>query len=783
MSEATGAATRQRSAARAVAWRRYLAMVLGAVALGVVAVTAMALIALVPPAWLQVPLSLGVAVAVSAVLVGVRRHRPAAVGPWLLLAAGMVGYAATLCWAPGGRPLAVNGAALPGLALLVVGFATWLRIGPSRNYGESLVEAGLLVCGLGAPTASLVLVPLLHLGAFGLETTGLVLHVVLDLALAAAALRLFFGAPERTVSCTLLAGAGLVLVAGDGTIFWALTTPGPSTGLGVAVMLWTTAGVLLGASALHPSMATSTGRPERTTSVASRARLGLYVALTLLGPAAMLAMLAAEDWRISAEDVALPVTITTVASVLLVVRLGMMARVAHRRALDLVGQAVELGESLQEQEMLREELTYRALHDPLTGLGNRALLEERLASALDDGAGGTTLGLLLLDLDGFKDVNDSFGHPTGDALLVEVAGRLVAVVGAAGTVIRLGGDEFAVLLDSADQAHSVRVAQDVLAVMREPHLIASRELLLSTSIGVLAGPPPESGSDALRRADLALYAAKAAGKNQLAVFTPDLSDAQGLHMRHVTGLRRAIAAGEFSVHYQPIVDLHTGEINAAEALLRWQPADGPSVPPDEFIPVAEQSGLIVEIGEWVLRQACRDAQPWHAAAGLSVTVNVSARQLRDSGFCELVSAALAESGLPASALVLEITETVMVASTPAERYRLRVLLDSLRVRGVRIALDDFGTGYSSLAYLHDLPVDILKIDRIFTSGVDGDRAAFTRAILDLSRSMGIECIAEAVETAEQAEILRELGCRFAQGYHFARPMAAPRFDATFAPVA
>jgi diguanylate cyclase (GGDEF)-like protein len=761
------------SAVRAGAWRWFLA----------VAAAVLAVPAAVPAVPLRVTLSMTAVLAACAVLAGVRRHRPAVVAPWLLLVAGAVGYLATLCWVVDGRQSDVNGPALPALALLVAGSATWLRIGHARNSGESLVEAGLLVCGLGAPTATLVIVPLLDTGVPGTGTPALIAHVVLDLMLAAAALRLIFGAPARTGSCTLLAAAGLSLIVGDGIVFWSMTTAQPLAGHGVPVLFWSLSGMLLGAAALHPSMAASTGSHERTNSVASGSRLGLYVALTLLGPAAMLITLAAEGWRTTARDIAVPVTITTVASVLLVVRLGMMARVAHRRSLDLVGQAVELGESLQEQELLRDELTFRALHDPLTGLGNRALLEERLADALHDRADAAGLGLLLLDLDGFKDVNDSFGHPTGDALLVEVAGRLVGTVGSGGTVIRLGGDEFAVLLDDRDPDASVRVAQDVLTAMREPHVVGGRELLLSTSVGVLAGPPVCEASDALRRADLALYAAKAAGKDQFAVFTPDLSDAQSLHMHHVTGLRRAIAADEFSVHYQPIVDLHTGEVTAAEALLRWQPSDGPSVPPDEFIPVAEQSGLIVEIGAWVLRRACRDAQPWHTSAGVAITVNVSARQLRDAGFATLVREVLDDSGLPASALVLEITETVLVASTPAERHRLQVLLDGLRELGVRIALDDFGTGYSSLAYLHDLPVDILKIDRTFTSGVQGDRVPFTRAIIDLSRSMGIECIAEAVETAEQAEILRRLGCRFAQGYHFARPMAAPRFDASFAPAA
>jgi EAL domain-containing protein (putative c-di-GMP-specific phosphodiesterase class I) len=297
---------------------------------------------------------------------------------------------------------------------------------------------------------------------------------------------------------------------------------------------------------------------------------------------------------------------------------------------------------------------------------------------------------------------------------------------------------------------------------------------VTTSVGTLTVQHPATMSDALRNADLALYAAKNAGKNRVARYESRLSTDVRTHMEMVTDLRRAVVREEFVVHYQPVVDLSNGRVTAVEALLRWV-VEGATIPPDIFIPVAEQAGLIVDIGAWVLRRACHDVLDWHHKYGLSVTVNVSGRQLREPDFPATVIAALAESGLPGEALILEITETVLVATTSVEADGVTALLSALRAEGVRIAVDDFGTGYSSLAYLRHLPVDILKIDRAFTPDV-ADEMAFTRAILELGSSLRLQSIAEAVETPEQAERLRELHCELAQGYHFSRPLPAADLD-------
>jgi diguanylate cyclase (GGDEF)-like protein len=469
----------------------------------------------------------------------------------------------------------------------------------------------------------------------------------------------------------------------------------------------------------------------------------------------------------------------TLAATLLVARLGLNARLAHRRAVDMVAQAVALGEALQEQELLQEELSYRATHDPLTGLANRSLLRDEL-DKIDQPPSGMRHGLLLLDLDGFKDINDTFGHPVGDALLIEVARRIVAVAGQAATVARLGGDEFAILIVAAEATGVTAVAERALALVREPYVIADREICVSTSVGMFLNQTWPAASDALRNADLALYSAKAAGKNRIGTYTPDLSETQDRQTRLATGLRHAISRDELAVHYQPVVDLQTGEVVALEALLRWQPVDGPAVPPSEFVPIAEQSGLIVEIGTWVLRQAAREARRWYDRYGTSVTVNVSARQLRDLDFAEIVSGVLIETGLPGHALVLEITETVLVFETGGETDRVMAMLAAVRAQGVRIAIDDFGTGYSSLAYLRQLPVDILKIDRTFTAEVGNGQPAFTKAILDLGDSLNLVSIAEAVETQDDARGLRSLRCRLAQGYYFSRPLPREQVDEVLA---
>ena len=350
-----------------------------------------------------------------------------------------------------------------------------------------------------------------------------------------------------------------------------------------------------------------------------------------------------------------------------------------------------------------------------------------------------------------------------------MARRLRSALPAAEVLARLGGDEFAVLWHPAaddDTPHRV------LACLRPAYQIAGRDVHVTGSVGLLTLDDQVTSADALRDADLALYAAKDAGKDQAAWFTLDLRVARDQHSELTAGLRRAEARDELTVHYQPVVRLADGRVSAVEALLRWTPLDGGPVAPTTFIPVAEATGLIIPIGWWVLRRACLEARRWFVEYGICVTVNVSGHQLREADFVDTVLAVLAETGLPGRALVLELTETTLITASAGG-------LDRLREHGVRVAIDDFGTGYSSLSYLVQLPVDILKIDRAFT-GPPGQPAAhhwaFTRAILDLAERLQLDTIAEGVETSEQAATLRALDCPYAQGYLYSRPVPAARID-------
>ncbi|WP_449064211.1 putative bifunctional diguanylate cyclase/phosphodiesterase [Planomonospora algeriensis] len=468
--------------------------------------------------------------------------------------------------------------------------------------------------------------------------------------------------------------------------------------------------------------------------------------------------------------------LTLILAVLLVLRLSVVAGIAETRAADL-------RDALHRQDVLRRSLAHRASHDPLTGLGNRALLGEACGASSPTTPrtpAGPPPRLLLLDLDGFKDVNDTYGHPVGDELLTVVARRLRGLTADGQILARLGGDEFAIVLPGADLGTATAAAERVLSAVRAPYAIDGRELYVTTSIGVLAESSPATASDALRDADLALYAAKAAGKNQIAVFDHALRAERLHHAAIATGLRQALAADELSLAYQPVVDLVSGGIYAVEALLRWTPTGGRPIPPDVFIPVAEDTGLIVDIGRWVLEQACADAKRWHERHGIAVTVNVSGRQLRERTFREMVVEILTRQALPRNALTIEVTESMLLATSQAETRRIVEVLADLRAHGVRIALDDFGTGYSSLAYLRTLPVDILKIDRSFTApltNADHRQArAFTRAIVELAASLDLSTVVEGVESREQAGVLQQMGCPLAQGYLFSPPVSPREVD-------
>jgi diguanylate cyclase (GGDEF)-like protein len=415
----------------------------------------------------------------------------------------------------------------------------------------------------------------------------------------------------------------------------------------------------------------------------------------------------------------------------------------------------------------------QALSDELTRLPNRALLTDRVTMALTRRErDGHPLTVLFIDLDGFKAVNDTMGHAAGDRLLVEVAHRISGLVRYTDTAARLGGDEFAILLDGYDATAAVLVAERIIAALSEPIRIDGlHERVVGASIGVVSVTTETSVDQVLRNADLAMYMAKAAGRGRVEVFRDAMFDDAVERADLERDLRAALAAGDITVSYQPCVELADGTVKGFEALVRWLHAERGPVPPLTFVPIAESTGLILDLGRHVLRTACRDLARLRAVQpDLTIAVNVSVRQLSDASFVRDVASALADHGVPGDALVLEITESMLVDDLGAGSTRLA----ELKALGVRLAIDDFGTGYSALSYLRHFPIDILKIDRSFVEQLPGDGAALARSIVRLGESLHLEVVAEGVEDDAQRNELRRLGCVRAQGYLFseARPVSA-----------
>ncbi|WP_165865634.1 EAL domain-containing protein [Vallicoccus soli] len=439
-----------------------------------------------------------------------------------------------------------------------------------------------------------------------------------------------------------------------------------------------------------------------------------------------------------------------------------------------VGGVVWNTRDISDRHALQERLAHQAFHDPLTRLPNRLLFADRLEQALlRRGAAGPTV--LLLDLDGFKDVNDSLGHAAGDQVIVEVARRLVACARSGDTVARLGGDEFAVLLEDVhDEATALALAGRVLAALQDPCVVAGLTLALRASVGVAtADEDVRAADDLVRNADVTMYAAKRAGKGRVARFEATMRDSASERLDLSATLTGVVHRGELELHYQPIADAAAGRWYAVEALLRWRRPGRGLVPPCAFVPVAEETGAIVDIGRWVLATACRDlarlrrASP--ALADLRVSVNLSVRQLHDPRIVDDVARALGAAGLPAAALVVEITESGLVEETGLVLERIA----AVRGLGVAVAVDDFGSGYSALGYLRRLPVDVLKVDRSFVAPLRADdeaAVALARSIVAMGDALGLRTVAEGVETLEQAELLTSMGCPHLQGYLLARPL-------------
>jgi diguanylate cyclase (GGDEF)-like protein/PAS domain S-box-containing protein len=474
----------------------------------------------------------------------------------------------------------------------------------------------------------------------------------------------------------------------------------------------------------------------------------------------------AEDWRITARDGAF---------------VEVEVRCSDLRGEPTVGGLVLTLRDVTEQRQLERELKYRAFHDSLTGLPNRLMFQERVVRALARARRtGAIVAVFFIDLDDFKITNDTMGHSVGDELLVAAGMRITALGAGSGTAARLGGDEFALLVtDAGDTAAVDTLAGAIVSAFTEPFTLAVGSAITTATVGVATTEDADSTADLVRHADLALYAAKAAGKRQWRRYQPVLSAGMIRRRELQSALDQAIADSAFTLAYQPIVALISGEVVGFEALVRWPHPEWGMIQPEQFIALAEETGHIVPLGTWVLEQAAADTVRWQRRAPrqppLYVSVNVSARQLRDTGFVQGVRRVLASSGLPPSALLLELTESVLLRPD----QRIAADLEELKSIGVRLAIDDFGTGYSSLSYLRELPIDVLKIDKSFVDGiaVSTQRLALAEVIIRIANTLRLTVVAEGIESEVQRDLLVSMGCPYGQGYLLARPLGAGEAEA------
>jgi diguanylate cyclase (GGDEF)-like protein/PAS domain S-box-containing protein len=439
---------------------------------------------------------------------------------------------------------------------------------------------------------------------------------------------------------------------------------------------------------------------------------------------------------------------------------------------------------VSERREFEEQLSHQAFHDSLTGLANRVLFRDRVTHALErQERDQRPVSVLFMDLDDFKTVNDSLGHAAGDGLLGEVGERIREILRAPDTAARLGGDEFAVLLeDSGDGIGAADVADRLIQSLDAPFHLENKEVFVRASIGIAVAEPGDHEIDdveaLMRNADVAMYMAKERGKNRYQMFEPEMHETALRRLELKADLQRALEHGEFILNYQPVIELDTGRISGVEALIRWIHPDRGLVPPLDFIPLAEETGLIVPIGRWVLREACTYAaglyERFPSDHPLHMAVNLSAKQLARADIVDDIRAIMQETGIDPSSLILEITESVMMADMELSIARLT----ELKELGVQIAIDDFGTGYSSLNYVRRFPVDILKVDKSFIDGVSegGESSALTAAVIELAGILNLKPVAEGIERVDQLERLLELHCELGQGFYFAKPLESASLE-------
>ncbi|HLH13617.1 MAG TPA: EAL domain-containing protein [Solirubrobacteraceae bacterium] len=691
--------------------------------------------------------------------------------PWRLLAAGQGLFLASDVLSSNYERLFGRAQSFPSVAdpfhlafypLLVAGMLLLVRQRHERRPRAALIDALIVTLALATLLWVYLIAP--YDGRQSLSTLSRLTSIAypsMDILVLGVLARVASGCHRREPAFALLLGSVVVLLLSDAVHGWQLMGGAGTSGLMHAG--WATYYALVGAAALHPSMRQLSSPGPTSDGRLTRARLALLTCASLTVPLLIVARAALHE----SLDLYVLVGSSAFMFALVLVR---MAGIVHRNE-ELARQMVELTE-----RSAQAELEHQAFHDTLTGLPNRALLRNRVAHAL---AGRRRerlpVAVLFLDVDDFKNVNDSLGHVTGDCVLQEIARRLQDCMRPVDTAARLGGDEFAVLVHDTDsELHAVEIAQRVIAALAQPLALEGRDVAISVSLGIaFSDRDMVSGEDAdelLRNADAAMYRAKENGKGHYEIFQPEMHAKALARLELKADLQRALDAGEFTLRFQPIVDLARGDIAGMEALVRWEHPQRGTIAPLEFVPLLEDTGMIVPVGRHILEQACawaaRVQRCCPRTPPLSMAVNVSASQLQRPELIEEVRAALRESAIAPRSLTLELTESVMMQDMELSLLRLK----ALRALGVKLAIDDFGTGYSSLNYIRRLPVDILKIDRSFLADPSPQVAELTAAIVQLARIFELQAVAEGIEQRSQLERLREIGCDFGQGFHFSKPL-------------
>jgi diguanylate cyclase (GGDEF)-like protein len=695
----------------------------------------------------------------AAILIGVRKHRPQPSWPWLfLILAGVMWSAAggirAAVGATGdltsGRNLLPDAFAIVGYAIFAIALLAMLRAqGVGTRSRAVLLDGGILAVSAMLFCWVALIAPVLYgLDAAPIAKLSILVYPPISAFLVSIAARLSFSGTSSGAAHRLLLSGMLLLLVGDVAYIPLEAHLFDSLPGRVLELPYALAYGFIGAAALHPTMRDAV-RTRLTSTKRTEVRFAL-IGIALLTPALMLLVWSPNSVveRIVVGGLAVALEVSAVARVVIAAR----------------GQAE-----------VEARLAYRATHDELTGLMNRAAIRDLLDQKRDDAiAHGATIAVLFIDLDRFKLINDSYGHAVGDELLLAAAERLKETVGDGHAVARLSGDEFLIVAPGLSPSGARSLASSICVAFSEPFELIGT-VYITASVGVVVADPSDAladGTALIRDADTAMYEAKAAGRSAYVVFDPSMRAKSEHKLEMYNGLHLAIERNEFEVYYQVIVDPRSGTVRGVEALVRWISPQG-LIPPDHFIPLAEESGLISPIGEFVLRQSCLQVSRWRGLPGcadLTVSVNVSTRQLVESDMVAVVSEALADTGLPADALWLEITESVMMSDT----LETLASLTGLRELGAHLSVDDFGTGYSSLSYLQRYPIEQVKVDRQFVTGLCDrpEDAAVVAAIVGMADALNLSWVAEGVERADQAAHLCELGCELVQGYLYSKPVPA-----------